>query len=97
MCVNPPGAPYRPWELLVNRGGRLEIHLLPFAANDSGTNLLGHSSFFVFRVTVVKLFQACCALRSVGIFKTAVQAVVTHAVAVAVARLLVQHDRNFGG
>src|SRR5208283_4002691 len=61
--------------------------LLPLAFDNAGANLGRGLAFLMLLVGVVKLFQASGAARAVGIFITAVQAVVTHAIAIAIARL----------
>src|SRR5579864_1834170 len=80
--------------VLVHRGGLQQIDLLPFSFNDSGADLGGGLAFFVFLVGVVEFLQAGRALRPMRAFKAAMQAVVAHAVAIAVARLLVEHVRD---
>jgi len=82
---------------LVHRRGCDEIDLLPFSLDDSGANLSGRFAFLMLLVGVVELLQASRALRSVGALKAAMQAVVAHAVAISVARLLVQDVGNLRG
>ena len=72
----------------------MQVDLLPLAFDDSGADLRCRLAFLVLLVGVVKLLQAGRALRSVGILEAAVQAVVAHAVAIAVAGLLMEHVRN---
>src|SRR5262249_22814723 len=48
-------------------------------------------------VTVEQLLHAGVALGAVGIFEATVKAVVSHAVAIAIAWLLMQDSRNLGG
>ena len=59
-------------------------------------NLLGSLALLVHGIRVVELFQTNGALRTVCIFEAAVQTVMPHTVAVAVARLLVQDRGNLG-
>src|SRR5439155_11509422 len=52
---------------------------------------------FVLSIRVINLLQEGGALRSVRVLKATVKTVVAHAVAIAVARLLMQYGRNPGG
>ena len=52
---------------------------------------------FVLSIRVINLLQAGGALRSVRVLKATVKTVVAHAVAIAIARLLMQYGRNPGG
>ena len=52
---------------------------------------------FVLSIRVIILLQAGGALRSVRVLKATVKTVVAHAVAIAIARLLMQYGRNPGG
>src|SRR5262249_49110673 len=70
-------------------------YLFPLAFDDPCPNLFGRLALFVLRVRVDDLFHASGALRTVSIFKTGVQAVVTHAVAIAIAGLLMKYGWNF--
>src|SRR5271170_106064 len=79
---------------LVHRGGVIQIDLFPFTPNNSSPNLGRGLTSLVLLIGVIELLQAGCAPGSVSIFVTAVQAVVAHAVAVTVAGLLMEHDRN---
>src|SRR6202035_5596142 len=92
--VNFSGTRYSLTRLLVDRRSRLQIDLLPFALDDAGANLGCCLAFLVLLIRVVQLFQAGGAAGAVRGLKAAMQAVVAHAVAVAVARLLVYHRWN---
>src|SRR5579864_940548 len=83
--------------VLVDRGRLLQVDLLPFALDDAGANLSSGLAFLVLQVRVIQLLQAGRALGAVGVFEAAMQAVVPHAVAIAVARLLMQHVGNLRG
>ena len=72
----------------------MQIDLLPLALDDSGADLRCGLALLVLLVGVIELLQAGGALRAVRVLKAAVQAVVAHAVAIAVAGLLVQHVGN---
>src|SRR5437867_10856572 len=52
---------------------------------------------FVLSIRVINLLQAGGALRSVRVLKATVKPVVAHAVAIAIARLVLQYARNPGG
>src|SRR5438270_5757548 len=80
--------------LLVHCRRGLQIDLLPLSLNNSRPDLGGGFALLMLLVRVIKLFQAGRALRSMGVFKTAVQAVVAHAIAIAVARLLMENSGN---
>jgi hypothetical protein len=67
----------------------VEFDGLPLALLDSGADLLGRLALFVLEVGVVKLFEAVRADSGVRGFVAGAQAAVPHAVAVAVAGLLV--------
>ena len=73
----------------INRGRHLQIDLLPFARDDALADLLRGLSFLVHQIAVVKLFEAGAAVGGVGTFKATVQALVALAIAIAVARLLI--------
>src|SRR5205807_5273795 len=75
---------------------RFQVDLLPVAFDDSGANLGGRFPLLALLVRIVELFKASGALRAVGILEAAVQAVVPHAVAITVARLLMNHVGNLG-
>src|ERR1700730_14874497 len=82
---------------LVDRIRLLQIHLLPFTLHDSLTNLGGGLSLLVHGVGVVGLFQANRTLGAVRALEAAMQTIVSHAaVAIAIARLLMQDAGNFG-
>src|ERR1700722_19377937 len=81
-------------ESLNHLGDLQQVDLLPLAFHNAGANLGCCLALLVLLVAVVKLFQASRALRAVGAFKAAVEAVVAHAVAEAIARLLVKHVWN---
>src|SRR5579863_7363605 len=74
--------------------GRLQINLLPVALDDASPDLRRRLALLVLLIRVVELLQAGRALRTMRILKAAMQAIVPHAVAIAVARLLMQHIRN---
>src|SRR4029077_14460638 len=65
--------------------------------DNSSANLGGRLALLVLLVRVVQLFQTGCTLRPVGVLEATVQAVVSHAVVVAVTRLLMDHIGNLGG
>ena len=70
--------------------GSFEVNLFPFARNDALANLLGSLALLVHGIRVVELFKTSGALGTVCIFEAAVQTVMPHTVAIAVARLLVE-------
>ena len=70
--------------------------MLPFAANDALPDLPGRLTDFVLGVRVVKLLQANGTLRAVRVFEATVETFVTHAVAIAITRLLVEDAFNLG-
>src|ERR1700757_1748063 len=78
----------------VNCGCRLQIDLLPFALDDGSGDLGRRFALLVLLVGVIELLQAGRALRSMSILEAAVQAVVPHPIAVAIAGLLMQHAGN---
>ena len=82
---------------LVDRSRGLQVYLLPFAFDDSPANLRRCLMLFVLSIRVINLLQAGGALRSVRVLKATVKTVVAHAVAIAIARLLMQYGRNPGG
>ncbi len=82
--------------MLVHGRGRQQIDLLPLSLDNSVAYLSRSLAFFVLLVGIIQLFQAGGALRSVRVLKAAVQAVVAHAVAIAVTRLLMENVRNLG-
>src|SRR5438552_5811830 len=83
---------------LVNRRRRLQITLLPFAFHDPLPNLGGSLALLVHGVGVIHLFQANRTLGAMRALEAAVQTVVSHtAIAVAIARLLMQYCGNLGG
>src|SRR5439155_1047024 len=81
---------------LVDRSRGLQVYLLPFAFDDSPANLRRCLMLFVLSIRVINLLQAGGALRSVRVLKATVKTVVAHAVAIAIARLLMQYGRNPG-
>src|SRR5207248_2611105 len=83
--------------VLVHRSRGLQVYLLPFAFDDSPANLRRCLMLFVLSIRVINLLQAGGALRSVRVLKATVKTVVAHAVAIAIARLLMQYGRNPGG
>jgi hypothetical protein len=85
-----------PSRMLINRGSRLQVYLFPLALDNASPNLLRALPLLVLRVTVIKLFQAGGALRSMSVFETTMQAVVTHSIAIAIAGLLMQNYRDLG-
>ena len=82
---------------LVDRSRGLQVYLLPFAFDDSPANLRRRLMLLVLGIGVINLLQAGGTLRPVRVLKTTVKAVVAHAVAIAIARLLMQYGRNPGG
>src|SRR5215475_9600460 len=95
MAISPGGFRTRS-SGLVDGCGRLQVDLLPIPLDDSGPDLGGGLALLVLLVGVIQLFQAGCALRPMRTLKAAMQAVMPHAVAVAVARLLMKHARDLG-
>src|SRR5580698_1670094 len=79
---------------LIDSCSRLQVDGLPVSVGDAGANLGCGLAFLVLLIRVVKLLQARGAACSVRVFIAAVQTVVAHAVAIAVAGLLVEHGRN---
>jgi len=86
----------RSTSLLIHGGGGLQVYRLPLTLNNALSNLCNRLAFVMHCVTVVRLFQAGGTLSSVSAFETTVQAVVSHAVTIAIARLLMQHRRDPG-
>src|SRR5689334_20178755 len=84
------------WCKLQGTAGRLQIYRFPLTLNDAFTYLPGCLVFLRLLIAVVKLLQAGAAVGRVGRFVTAMQALVTDAVAIAVAGLLVNHIRDLG-
>ena len=80
----------------IDIGGRLEIDLLPFSGNDSLTNLCCGLVLLGHLIRIIEFSEANGALRAVGAFKATVQALVSHAVAITVARLLINYALDFG-
>jgi len=73
----------------------MQIDLLPFALHNPLTDLGWGLFLLVHGIGVVELFQAHGALGAVRALEATMQAVMSHAaIAVAVARLLVQHGGN---
>ena len=58
-------------EGLVDRSGRLQIHLFPLSLNDALANLFGSFPLLMLSIGVIHLFQASGALRSVSAFEAA--------------------------
>src|ERR1700688_1915209 len=75
----------------MNGGSRFEIYLLPFALDDALTNLCRRPTLLVLLVGIVNLFEAGSTPGPVRVFKATMQAVMAHAVAIAIAGLLVKH------
>ena len=73
---------------LIDRCRRLQIDLLPLALDDASANLGCGLARLVLLIRVIDFLQARGASRSMRAFEAAVQAVVAHAVAITVARLL---------
>jgi len=86
----------RSTSLLIHGGGGLQVYRLPLTLNNALSNLCSRLAFVMHCVTVVRLFQAGGTLSSVSAFETTVQAVWSHAVTIAIARLLMQHRRDPG-
>src|SRR5437899_11222092 len=80
----------RDWAL-IDRGCRLQINLFPLSLDDSGADLRSRLALLVLLVRVVKFLQARRTPSSVSILEAAVQAVVSHAVAITVTGLLMNH------
>src|SRR3984893_1432484 len=78
----------------MNRRSRFEVYLLPLALDDALLNLCRRPALLVLLVGIVNLFEAGSAPGPVRVFKAAVQAAMAHAVAIAIAGLLVKHRRN---
>src|SRR3954468_1440136 len=72
---------------------RQQVDLFPLTFNDSRPYLGRSFTLLPLLVGVVQLFETGRALSSVGILKAAVETIVAHAVAIAVARLLMEHGR----
>src|ERR1700720_1562241 len=76
---------------LVDGCGGLQVYLFPLTFDDAMPNLCCGLTFLVLLVGVVNLLETGGALGSVRAFETAVQAIVSHAVAIAIAGLLMQY------
>src|SRR3954462_5994373 len=94
----PNGASWFQYEnCLVDGGGSFQVNCLPLARDNSLPYLGGSPLQFGHLVSVEDFLQAGRAVCAMFRFKTAMQAVMTMpSVAVAVARLLVDHPWNFG-
>jgi hypothetical protein len=82
--------------MLIYRRRGPQLYFFPFAPDDSLSNLLSRLSFAVLHIGIIKLLHADRAFRSMRVFKTTMQAFMTHAVAVAIARLLIKHGFDLG-
>jgi len=78
---------------LVGRGRRFQIYLPPLALHNSLTNLGCSLTLLLLRVGVVQLLQTDVAARAMRVLEAAMQAVMSHSIAVAIAGLLMQHCR----
>src|ERR1700737_3625192 len=76
--------------VLMNGRSSFEVYLLPFALDDALTNLCRRPTLLVQLVGIVNLFEAGGTAGPVRVFKAAMQAVMAHAVAIAIAGLLVK-------
>src|SRR5580704_8062404 len=81
---------------LVHGSRCFQVHLPPVSSDDSFADLSGSLALLMLRVRIVQLFQANFSARAMSVFKTTVQAVVSHAIAIAIARLLMQRRWNLG-
>ena len=72
----------------VHRGRRYQVDLLPLSLDNASADLGRGLALLVLLVGVVKLLQASRALGSMRVLKATVEAVMPHAVAIAVAGLL---------
>src|SRR5262249_23610398 len=81
---------------LVDLIGRLQVDRLPLALDDACANLRRRLAGLGLLVAVVDLFQASGALGPMRILEAGVQAFVAHAVAIAIAGLLMDHVGNLG-
>jgi len=79
----------------IDGSGGLEIDLFPIALLDAFADLRRGLALLVFSVGVIEFFQASAANSTMSAFETAVQTVVTHAVAIAIAGLLMNHVWDF--
>jgi hypothetical protein len=68
----------------------LQIDLFPLSLDDACANLGGGFALLVLLIGVVELFQTGGASGAVCVLVTAMEAIVTHAVAIAIAGLLVE-------
>src|ERR1700731_1366986 len=78
----------------MNGRSGFEVYLLPFALDDALTNLCRRPALLVLLVGIVNLLEAGRTAGPVRVFKAAMQAVMPHAVAIAIAGLLVKHRWN---
>src|SRR6202521_2549779 len=78
----------------MNGRSRFEVYLLPLALDDGLTNLCRRPTLLVLLVGIVNLLEAGSTAGAVRAFKATMQAVMAHAVAIAIAGLLVKHLRN---
>src|SRR4030088_3190040 len=74
-----------------NGASETAIHLLSFALDNDSANLRCGLDRVMLLVRVVELLQASGALCAVCSLKTAMQTVIPHAVAIAIAGLLMEH------
>src|SRR5437588_5489952 len=84
----------RATRVLMNGRRGFEVYLLPFALDDALTNLGRRPTLLVLLVGIVNFFEADSTPGPVRAFKAGMQAVMAHAVAIAIAGLLVKHGRN---
>ena len=84
-------------KLLIHGRGSREVYGPPLTGNDCLSNLGCGFAFLVLRVRIVQFFQADVTSRPVSIFEAAMQAIVSHSVAITIARLLVDHRLDLGG
>lgn len=75
---------------------RAQVDLLPLASDNSCANLRCCFALLILQVRIVKLLQAGRAFRAMRPFKATMKTIVSHPVAMAVARLLMQNNRNSG-
>ena len=71
-----------------------EVDLFPLVVLDAGTNLRRSFAGPGHFIAVIKFLEASATMRSVFRLKAAVQTFVSHAITIAVARLLMEHDGN---
>src|ERR1700674_339752 len=78
----------------MNGRSRFEVYLLPLALDDGLTHLCRRPTLLVLLVGIVNLLEADSTAGAVRAFKATMQAVMAHAVAIAIAGLLVKHRWN---